>query len=290
MRRVLLPIWDMKPITEIGRKDVIRVVYELHDSGKPIAANRLLSYVKKFFSFALQRGLIEASPAALVKKPGEERTRDRVLNDQELCAIWRACDQVGAFGRAFKFMLTTAQRRSEVGSLCWREIDWNARQWLLPASRTKAMREHLLPLSDLALQILDTAPRQGDFVFSTRGARPLSGWGKAKAKLDALAAAELRNIVAEDGEDNTSVTFPEWNLHDLRRSAATNMGKLGVDRFIVARILNHADSEVTAIYDRHRYDREKRDAMDRWAARLLSIIGSGAADRNVVQLTAKMRG
>jgi integrase len=105
MRRVLLPVWGTLPLAVITRKHVIEVVYRVHDGGSPVSANRLLAYIKTFFSWAVQRGKVDSSPASLVKKPAKERARDYVLADPELRAIWRACEWLGAFGRAVQFMV-----------------------------------------------------------------------------------------------------------------------------------------------------------------------------------------
>jgi len=231
----------------------------------PIAANRVLAYLKTFFTWAVDQELIEASPAASVKRPSKEVKRDRVLTDSEIRAIWQACGALGVFGRAFRFMLVTGQRRSEVGEMTWSELDRTQRLWTLSRERTKADRAHEVQLSDLAMAIIEECQLLGDFIFSTGRARPISGWSKAKAALD-----------AKSGVTN-------WHVHDLRRTAATNMARLGVDRVVIAKVLNHAEPEITAVYDRHRYDHEKRRALDLWGERLASII-DGTDEGNVVSL------
>jgi integrase len=258
--RLVLPQWGSKPLASITRKDVIGAVYALHDGGAPVMANRLLSYLKKFFAWCLERDLIEASPAALVKKPGKETKRDHVLADHEIRELWLACDRLGAFGRAVQFMLATGQRRSEVGGARWAEIDRDARVWRLPAGRTKAGRSHELPLNDLALRIIDQSPELGPFLFATREDKPINGWSKGKKRLEAAA-------------------FGGWHLHDARRACATGLARLGVDRVVIAAILNHADPSVTAIYDRHTREPEMRAAMDAWSRRLEQIIGGRKAGR-----------
>jgi integrase len=229
----------------------------------PIGANRILAYLKTFFTWAVDQELIEASPAASVKRPAKEVKRDRFLTDLEIRAIWQACGTLGAFGRAFRFMLAAGQRCSEVDEMTWSEIDRTQRLWTLSRERTKADRGHEIPLSELAIAIVEECPPLGDFVFSTGRARPISGWSKAKAALD-----------AKYGVTN-------WHVHDLRRTAATNMTRLGVDRVVIAKILNHAEPEITAIYDRHRYDREKRRALEVWGGRLAAIIG-GTGEGNIL--------
>jgi integrase len=134
------------------------------------------------------------------------------------------------------------------------------------------------------MSILDECPKLGDFVFTTLGTRPISGWSKAKTALDRLALDKLREIATERGDD-APTTFVDWRLHDLRRTAATNLAKLGVDRIVISKLLNHAEGGVTGIYDRHARDPEKRAAMERWGQRLQEIV-DGAGGDNVVQFAA----
>lgn len=293
----VIPQWGQRPLTEIRRADVNELVRELR-KGAPIRANRVLAYLKTFFGWAVDQELIEASPAAAVKRPSREVKRDRVLTDWEIRAIWRACGELGAFGRAFRFMLATGQRRSEVGEMTWSEIDRAHSLWTLSRERTKADRAHEVPLSKLALSIIDDCPRIGAFVFSTgkraranarEPAAPvaISGWSKAKSALDELVLKTARASAVERSEDAPGA-ISNWHLHDLRRTAATYMARLGVDRVVIGKVLNHAEQEVTAVYDRHRYDAEKRRALELWAQRLAAIV-DGKDDDNVL-LLATARG
>ncbi len=266
VERHVVERWGHRPISEIRRADVNELVRTLRKDA-PIGANRTLAYLKTFFTWAVDQELIEASPAASVKRPSKEVKRDRVLTDSEIRAIWQACCGLGAFGRAFRFMLATGQRRSEVGEMIWSELDRTQRLWTLPRERTKADRAHEIPLSGLAMAIIEECLPLGDFVFSTGRARPISGWSKAKAVLD-----------AKSGVTN-------WHVHDLRRTAATNMARLGVDRVVIGKVLNHAENEVTAVYDRHQYDLEKRRALELWGQRLAAI-ADGTDEGNVVSLAA----
>ena len=286
--------WGQRPLSDIRRGDVNELVRELR-KGAPIRANRVLAYLKTFFGWAVDQELVEASPAAAVKRPSKEVKRDRVLTDAEIRAIWEASGELGVFGRAFRFMLVTGQRRSEVGKMAWREIDRSNQMWTLSRERTKADRAHEVPLSVLALSVLEDCPRLGDYVFSAgRGgtahtggaalAGPISGWSKAKAALDKLALEKAKALALERGVD-APPEFPDWHLHDLRRTAATHMAKLGVDRVVIGKVLNHAEQEVTAIYDRHRYDAEKRRALELWARRIEEIVG-GSDDGKVVSISA----
>jgi integrase len=258
----VLPRWGERPISEIRRADVAELVRGLRKDA-PIRANRVLAYLKKFFGWLVDQDMIEASPAAAVKPPSKEIRRDRVLTDLEIRAIWQASSELGAFGRAFKLMLATGQRRSEVGAMAWCELNRQQAVWTLPRERTKADRAHEVPLSGLAVSIIEDSPRLGDFIFSTgRGAptrngetragepswaRPISGWSKAKAALDKL-AAEKATVLAAEQKELISPTFEDWHVHDLRRTVATNLAKLGVDRVVIGKVLNHAENEVTAVY------------------------------------------
>jgi integrase len=289
IKKHVLPVLGDRPLAEITRADGNDLLRGLAKT-TPTHANRIRSYLRSFGRWAEDEERIEESPFTNLKRFAKERTRDRVLSDVEIRAIWRACAKLGAFGRAFRFMLATGQRRSEVGDMEWREYDEAKRLWTLPRERTKADRSHEVPLSTPALSILAECPKIGPHVFAARSQRspkegqpratagPVSGWSKAKTRLDALALAELKRLAGDD------VELPEWHLHDLRRTCATNLGRLGVDRVVIRKVLNHAEPEVTAIYDRHRYEPEKRRALDLWGARIAAIIDSG----NVISFVARL--
>jgi integrase len=274
----VFPKWADRPVSGIRRAEVSDLVRSLRKEMR-VGANRVLATLKTFFSWAVDQELVDISPAAAVKRPTREIKRDRVLNDQEIRAIWRACGQMEVFGRAFRTMLATAQRRTEVGNMAWSELNRRERLWTLPRERTKADRSHQVPLSSLALSIIEECPVYGDYVFSKarngrdrNSAPPISGWSKAKAVLDKLVLAEAIALAVAQG-DEPPKSLAEWHLHDLRRTAATYMAKLGVERVVIGKILNHAETEVTAIYDRHRYDAEKRRALDLWGEKLTLLVG-----------------
>jgi integrase len=279
----VLPHWGNRPVSDIRRKDGNELLRNLRRDA-PIGANRVRAYLVTFGGWLVDQDVIEASPFAALKRPSKENQRDRVLSEPEIRAIWTACgkSEIGAFGRAFKFMLATGQRRSEVGNLTWREIDLRQKLWTLPRERAKADRRHEIPLSALALSILEDCPRLGDFVFSATGARPVAAWSKPKRNLDRLACEKLKLELGDDAP----AAIAEWHLHDLRRSCATYLAKLRVDRITISKILNHAEREVTSIYDRHSYDAEKRQAMDAWGARLAAIV-DGRDGGNVVSLSPR---
>jgi integrase len=161
-------------------------------------------------------------------------------------------------------LLVTGQRRGEVAGMKWSEM--TADGWRIPSERSKNSKGHLVPLSILAREILSDVPEIGDLVFRSHNDAPLQGWSGAAKRLQKLCGP-----------------MEPWHFHDLRRTFATHLRSLGIDRLVVSKLLNHAEGGVTKIYDRYTADPEQAAAMERWANRLLEII-SGAPATNVVQL------
>jgi integrase len=286
----VLPHWRGRDLRRITRRDVIELLDRMVDEGKPVAANRTLAAIRKLFNWALQRGIIEVNPAALVEMPGAERRRERTLAPDEIRAVWAAADKVGyPFGQFFRMALATGQRREEVAQMRTTDADEDERTWTLSSEMTKAGRAHVVPLSPLALETLVEAkeaarrllakPKNTEdaaYVFTTRGDRPISGYSKAKARLDQAVALARSEVGLPDLEP--------WTIHDLRRTVGTGLGKLGVSRFIISRVLNHADRTVTGIYDRYEYLDEKRHSLEAWGQYLENLIAPPGA--NVVPLKA----
>jgi integrase len=247
----VLPRWRGRNIKSIVRREVNDLLDSIVDEGKPIAANRTLAAIRKLFNWAITRGILDTSPVAMIEPPSAEELRERALKPDEIRALWKATDALGyPFGSYFRLLLATGQRRTEVATMRWGDIDDGL--WTIPAGMTKSKRAHAVPLSPLALEIITGCPRTASpYVFSTRAKRPISGYSKAKRELDTK--------LADHGD------MQPWRIHDLRRTAATRMAeKAKVSRFVIARVLNHADSGVTAGYDQHDYLPEKRDALVKW--------------------------
>ena len=286
----VLPRWRGRELRTITRRDVIELLDEIADRGTPIAANRTRAAISAMCNFAIRRGIVPAawaSPVALTERPGAETKRERALSPAEIAAVWTAAGELGyPFGPYFLMLLATAQRREEVARMRWADIDLAEKTWTIPSDMTKPGRAHVVPLSPLALRLLERCPRSGAHVFTGRRGRrhrvdgilagellgdaPISGYSKAKRMLDEKIAA---------GE--TAVA--PWTIHDLRRTAATMIAKLGAARFTLSRILNHADQSVTGIYDRHEYLPEKRQALDAWG-QFLDNLTSPTPAANVVRM------
>jgi integrase len=268
-KQYVLPYWQHRDISEIRKRDVIVLLDRITDQGATTTANRVLSALSKLFRWALGRDIIEANPVTGITKPAKENARDRVLSDLEIPALWLATDHLGyPFGTLIKLLLLTGQRLREVSNMKWADVDLQASTWILGRDETKADRKHLVPLSGMARDLIVSLPRMSDtstslsdvpspYVLTTNGSRPISGWSKAKERADRLLCSALKIGTAElDG----------WVFHDLRRTMATNMTRHGIPRFIVSRVLNHAETGVTGIhYDHYEYLTEKRDALNKWA-------------------------
>lgn len=254
----VLPKWGKRPLASIARRDVIELLDDIMDQGKPYSANKVLSHVRRFFNWCVERDVLDATPVAKVKPPAKEVSRDRVLSDDELGAVWRACDTMGwPFGLALKFMLVTGQRRNEVSTLRWSDIDTERSVWTQPREATKSDRLHEVPLSLLAIEILEVVPKLGDYTFTTLGDRPISGFSKAKKRCDALSGVN------------------GWRVHDLRRTCASGMARIGIAPHVVEKVLNHRTGQISgvaAIYNRHGYYEEKRAALNAWARAVEGIL------------------
>jgi integrase len=274
LNREFVAWYGQRPIGSIGRRDIVEALDRVADRGAPIAANRLLANLSRLFAWAVDRGYLEATPIISIRAPAKERSRDRVLENEELEAIWRASGQLGwPFGPIIRLLMVTMQRRDEVAHMAWPDLDFEQRLWRLPRSITKADRMHEVPLSPLAMEVIEGLPRRGDALafpsMRMRSANPVSGFSRAKLRLDKL----------------SSVTG--WRVHDLRRTGASGIARLGHPPHVVAAILNHSPGStmgVTAVYNRHRYTDEKRLALDAWGRELERVIGR--AGGSVVALRA----
>jgi integrase len=270
--------WKGRRLSQITKPMVHDMLDAIIDRDAPIKANRVFDQFRGMCKWAIERGIIDRSPCEGMKAPSPENKRERVLNDDEIKLVWRAFEAVGwPFGRIGQLLLLTGGREREVAGMEWKEIDLASRTWTLPAARAKNGREHVVPLSDAAVEIIHGLPRlEGrKFVFSTTGRAPVSGFSNAKKYVDAAMGESI----------------PNWTFHDLRRTVATNLQKLGVRLEVTEAVLNHVSGSragIVGIYQRHDWADEKRAALDAWARKLAAIV-SGEAAANIVEF-AKARG
>ena len=263
------------PITRIDRQTVVARLDNLVADRGPAAADRARAVLSAFFTWAMKKGIVEANPVAVTERPYNPKTkaRKRVLSESELIQVWHAAG-AGSYGTIVKLLILTGARREEIGQLRWSEVDFAGRVIRLPAERVKNGEAHDLPLSDPAIALLRAMPVLAgrDPIFGS-GAKGLGAYSILKQQLDARVAA---------GNDQPLVP---WVIHDLRRSAATHMAELGIQPHIIEAILNHVSGHkagVAGTYNRASYDREKRQALDRWAAHLMALVEGRAS--NVVAM------
>ncbi|GJD32819.1 Prophage integrase IntA [Methylobacterium adhaesivum] len=249
------------PLADIRRAHVAALLGSIAETSGPFASNRARAALSAFFTWMVGEGLTETNAVIGTNKATAETARDRVLNDTELAAVWRATAEPRDFDRIVRLLILLGQRRQEVAAMRWSELDLQGAVWRLPAERTKNKRPHDVPLSAVALEILAGVPeREGrDLLFGERKG-PFSGFTKGRMGI----------------EERSGVT--DWRIHDLRRSSATGMAGIGVLPHVVEAVLNHASGAktgVAGIYNRASYATEKRAALDAWAVYVLKLAGTG---------------
>jgi integrase len=270
--------WADRDARSIDGHDVHGAVDEAHRIGVPgIEARRdglseararaLHAALSVCFGWMLRHRRIDVNPCVGVWRPRPPAARDRVLSNDEIKAFWKAADVVGGpFGAALKLLLLTGSRLNEIAGLRWEEVSGDGSHVSLPGSRTKNRKEHVVPLSPLARDIITSQSRvEGcSYVFSTNDRSPISGWSKAKAKLD----------------EKMEVSTP-WRLHDLRRTAVTGMAELGIAPHVVEAVVNHisgARAGVAGTYNRSELLAERRAALKRWAAHVAGLVAERPAN------------
>ena len=250
----IIPKLGSKLIGEVTRADVVEFLDSLEREGLRHQINRCRETLRAVFAFAIERGLVTANPVTGILKRKVEIPRDRALTADELIALWRAIETLPELPRAyFRTVLLTGARRNEVRCMAWSELDLNARLWRLPAERNKSVRPFEIPLSDPVMETLQTLPRIGPMVFAFDGKRP-------------IAVHQLIERIRSDA------ALPDMRLHDLRRTLRTGLAELGVSFEVAERVLNHAMLGLEAVYNRHSYAAEKRNALTLWAEHVLALV------------------
>jgi integrase len=269
LEKDVLPRFGKRKARDISRRDIIALLDDIVARGAPIQANRTLEIVRKLFNWAVGRDILGANPCYRIPKPSCENRSDRVLTVEEIRSVWAALEsEVPLTAATFKLRLLTAQRGAEVLTMRWDQISngW----WTIPTEVAKNGLAHRVPLSSQSLALLEEIRLLGkgsEWVFP--GAR---GSGHR------VAIHKAHNRIRH----HAGVSFVP---HDLRRTAASHMTSIGISRLVVSKILNHVETGVTSIYDRHSYDREKRAALDVWACRVEEIVSSHQPAPNIVALS-----
>jgi len=259
-------------IEKVSRRDVAACLTRIKRERSPIVAGIARAKLTAFFTWAMRKGFVEVNPVIGTEQPKRVAPRGRVLSDNELAAIWRACGD-DDYGRIVKLMILTACRRKEIGGMAWPEFDFvEHRTWTLPAERAKNKRALTLPLMPMMREIVDTVPRMvgRDHLFGVRASGGFANWGEGKHALD------KRSGVAG------------WQLRDTRRSVATKMADIGIQPHIIEAVLNHYSGHragVAGVYNKSPYEREVRAALALWEDHVRALVEGGA--RKVVPLRAE---
>lgn len=292
VNREVRPKWKGRLISAIRRRDVIELLDGMVDRGVPAMANSTYRLLRKFFNWCVERDILEASPMRKLKAPAASVSRDRVLGTHELRWAWLAAEEIGwPFGPLFKLLMVTAQRREEVAGASRPEFNLEGKEptWLIPPARAKNGREHLVPVTPLAVTLIEALPviDESELLFTTNGETTVGGFSKAKERLDAAMLKIARKEAEERGDDPEEVKIEPWVLHDFRRTAASGMAALGVQPHVIEAVLNHKSGTirgVAAVYNRYDYDQEKKRALARWERRIKTIIAT-APGSNVIQFS-----
>jgi integrase len=259
----ILPTWGPLKAADISRRQIIERIREIRESGTPRVAEIVKLLLGQMYGYAVDNALLEANPATRIPVIGSRgEKKERTLADDEIKTFWEKLDSakmVPNLRIALRLLLVTGQRRQEIALARWSEFDLKAKLWTIPAEHSKNGKAHQVPLSKLALSLLSKIDVKGSaYVIRSRL--------KNDQPIDPMA---LTRAVKNNDEH---FEIPAFTPHDLRRTAASGMAALGVQRFHIAQVLNHSDSSVTARYDRHDYVDEKRDALNQWAKHIDAVL------------------
>ncbi len=268
----ILPIIGHIPVADLKRADVKALILAKAETA-PVMANRIKSLVHTVLNYGIDEELLDANPAARIKLPAE-KPRTRYLSEQEIKRFWRGLDETGLspqFRRILKLLLVTGQRRAEVTLMSWDELDLEKAIWEIAAERTKGGRATRVPLSPLALELIGAPDGASDYVFHHRGGVPVA--------LSSISMSMHRELPALGLADKPAT------VHDLRRTFASQLGELDIDRLTISKILNHADPTITgAVYELSEHWEKKRLATEAWSKRLVEITTGQPAASNVREL------
>jgi integrase len=258
--------WRGRRLSEIRRADVHDLLDAIIARGSPVSANRTLSWLKVLCSWAVERGLIDSSPCGGIKAPAAEKSRERVLSDDELAAVWRAAGSLRPpYGDFVRTILLTGARRSEIADMRWGEVSLTDKTFTLPAVRSKNGREHAFPLADATIKILRLRQLEskGDFVFSLSVRGPIRSFHSIKKYLAGFLLPDM----------------PAWTLHDLRRTFASGCARLGIAVPVVEKCLNHRSGTFrVAVYQKHDFADEQRSAFNAWAQHVERVVSGEPAN------------
>lgn len=262
-RKDVLPKIGRKKAKDVTRRDIVLILDAITERGSPSMGNKTLGLLSKLFSFGVTRGILNGSPVTSIPLPGKIGSRDRVLDVEEIKVFWEKLNTANMpeiTRLALKLLLLSIQRRGETLSARWQDFNLESGWWTIPGESTKNGMPHRVPITPLAKQVLGeikVLSGSSPYLFpSIRADKSMDPRGVTKAMREAQDHFEL----------------PAFNVHDLRRSGASHIASSGIPRLSIQKLLNHSEKGITAVYDRHGYDNEKRKALLAWDRKLKSII------------------
>ncbi|MDJ1464949.1 site-specific integrase [Nitratireductor sp. GZWM139] len=274
-------------LSDLHRRDLTRCIDAVKDRGAHIEANRIFEDMRAMIRWARGRGDLDENLVEGMKRPTETTARDRVLSADEIKAMWQALPEAEmreATRRIIRLCLITGQRVGEIAGITRDELDLKHHLWTIPSSRSKNKREHVVPLSDMAVEIIREQLADVEALDERKGRDPtpfvFPGPGSRAAVTGAsIPKAVKREEVVKRGVA-TILGIAPWTPHDLRRTAATHMEEIGISPFVIGHVLNHVSatkaSITSRVYARYDYQKEKREALDLWAGRLFGIVNGMA--------------
>ena len=268
----------LMPVAEIERRDIVSQIDRIVKENGASAADHCRATLSAFFAWCIERQYRDDNPSSGIAKRSTSSSRSRVLSDSELSEIWRHAGD-GGYGAIVKLLMLTGQRRAEIGGLRWSEFGEYTRRINLPTDRVKNRREHIVPLSDQAMAVLASVPRwEGhEYMFGKTGKTGFSGWSKSKMRHE----RRINTAREKQGLEN----MPDWGLHDLRRTVASGMARLGVALPVIERVLNHQSGSfagIVGVYQRHTFEDEMRVALERWGKHVINVCET-SEDRQLVE-------
>lgn len=282
LRKAEAELGSSTRVNQVSKGHIRSLLKKRIDTGHFEAARWMFSQLRPFFDWCVHEEYITVSPCVGVVPPAAGKERQHKLTEAEIKAYWLASTaDTNSLGSYFRVLLLTAQRRTEVASMQWQEVNLDKAEWIIPASKTKNGREHLVPLSSMVLAILRSLPQRkpSEYVFGKYADAPVSGFSKAKRELDAAILAKLR-------EDDEAAKDSGWRLHDVRRTGASGMAALGVHPHIVEAVLNHTPGKLQRTYQVYLYAKEKREALNSWANYISRLVAETHHFPNVILLAS----
>ncbi len=282
------PVIGAMQIAAVRKRDVIAMIDRVSERA-PVKANRVLAHTKRLFAWAAGRDLVDVNPAQYVEKPAPEMRRERVLTDGELIEVWRGLDHCPApYAAGVRLLILTGARLREIFLAKWPELDESASALGLPAGRAKSNEGRRVFLSPPAMQIVEALPEYAgcDWLLTVLGNKPFSTFSDGKAALDKAIIVARQKAFGAEAEPPA-----EWRLHDIRRTVATGMQRLGIRLEVVETVLGHVSgsrSGVVGVYQRHRFEDEARAAVEAWGQHVERLLDPAPA--KVVPMRRRAKG